>query len=1018
MSLRDIPDAIDSVESLQELGWGDLALRPYQLEGVNWLINCCQQGHGCILGDEMGLGKTCQTIALLTYLNGNQPTTSRPHLVVCPRSVLENWGVEFSRFSPKTKTLCFVGDKDVRNALSKKIKASKKEKGTYEFDALITTYELCLKDHLFLKTIPWNVLVVDEAHRLKNQDSLLYKTLEEWDISCSVLLTGTPVQNNLRELYALLSFIAPRMFRMSKVDKFVETYSNTEKEEGLEELHELLKPYLLRRTKNNVLADLPNKTEVVLYHGLSGLQKKLYKGILTRDLEAFNSTAVQPRLMNILMQLRKCVNHPYLFDGVEPEPFELGEHLVEASGKLVLIDKLLCHLKQSGHKVLLFSQMTHMLDILQDYLGYRDFTYERLDGSVRGEERFLSVRNFNENDETFVFLLSTKAGGQGINLTAADTVIFVDSDFNPQNDLQAAARAHRIGQTRPVKVIRLIGRNSVEEIILARAEQKLKLTDKVIESGQFTAGGKHVLFADNRQQLQDVLRFGVDKLLNADEDDSSDMDLEKYLGISIDGEWQLEEEVEEEEAPQTGEDKMDEDAPQSMYVFEGTDYSKDTTVADRKALEELLEVERIVQSDVASGERTLRVKKEKSLVGPLPDLQRKPRKQLTPQELEEHKRRRKEAAEKRAKLAEEQEIRRAQEQRKKREDLWKANNYTSCNVASDSEEEDSQEEHGEEEEEENGRQRAIQYVSGDVTHPSDAGTLNNIIVHCADDAGQWGRGGLFSALSARSPNPEAQYQLAGRMKDLALGDCHLVCLDNDTEDCHEWLALLIAQHRDKRNNLSGIKLSALRVGLEKIHSVAKKHKASVHLPRIGHNTPGFNWYGTERLIQKHLASTGIPTFIYYFPRRQKLKRKVPPPASPPSSPPVSPLSSPSTIPSMSAPGERPLKFLKRLSSGGTSARSSSPLPSYFMGCSIHLHHIPDDDSKYYRRYIVAFDGDVHAAVSPSTTHVVISQGADREILKGAVCANPDVVIVTSQWMADCLNMGRLLETDTYQILLE
>ncbi|XP_046553776.1 chromodomain-helicase-DNA-binding protein 1-like [Haliotis rubra] len=875
MSLMDIPDAIDSVEALQELGWGDLPLRPYQLEGVNWLINCCQQGHGCILGDEMGLGKTCQTIALLTYLNGSQSGPHRPHLVVCPRSVLENWDMEFSRFSPQTKTLCFVGDKDVRNDLSKKIKATKKEKGTYEFDALITAYELCMKDHLFLKTIPWSVLVVDEAHRLKNQDSLLYKTLEEWDISCSVLLTGTPVQNNLRELYALLSFIAPRMFRLSKVDKFVETYSNTEKEEGLEELHELLKPYLLRRTKNNVLSDLPNKMEVVLYHGVSSLQKKLYKGILTRDPEAFQNTGMQtaqPRLMNILMQLRKCVNHPYLFDGVEPEPFELGEHLVEASGKLVLIDKLLCHLKQAGHKVLMFSQMTHMLDILQDYLGYRDFTYERLDGSVRGEERFLSVRNFNENDETFVFLLSTKAGGQGINLTAADTVIFVDSDFNPQNDLQAAARAHRIGQTRPVKVIRLVGRNTVEEIVLARAEQKLKLTDKVIESGQFTAGGKHLLFADNKQQLQDVLRFGVDKLLNADEEDSSDIDLEKYLGATIDGAWQLEEKVEEEE-DQTGEGNMGDDAPQSMYMFEGTDYSKDTTAADRKAVEDLLEVEHIVQSEIASGERTLRMKKEKSLLGPLPELQRKARKQLTPQELEERKRRRMEAAEKRAKLAEEQEIRRAQEQRKKREKLWRANNYTSCNVTLNSEEEDSQEEDGEEEEEENGRRRAIQYVSGDVTHPSDAGTLNNIIVHCADDAGQWGRGGLFSALSARSPNPQTQYELAGKMKDLALGDCHLVCLD--AEDCHEWLTLLIAQHRDKRNNLSGIKLSALRVGLEKIHSVAKKHKASVHLPRIGHNTPGFNWYGTERLIQKHLASAGIPTFIYYFPRRQK--RKAPPP---------------------------------------------------------------------------------------------------------------------------------------------
>jgi len=169
---------------------------------------------------------------------------------------------------------------------------------------------------------------------------------------------------------------------------------------------------------------------------------------------------------------------------VEPEPFELGEHLVDASGKLQVIDQLLVFLKARGHKVLMFSQMARMLDIIQDYLGYRGYSYERLDGSVRGEERYLAIQNFNETEETFIFLLSTRAGGQGLNLMSADTVIFVDNDFNPQNDLQAAARAHRIGQTRPVKVIRLVARSTVEEIVLKRADDKLKLTNTVIEGGK------------------------------------------------------------------------------------------------------------------------------------------------------------------------------------------------------------------------------------------------------------------------------------------------------------------------------------------------------------------------------------------------------------------------------------------------------------------------------------------------------------------------------------------------------
>ncbi|KAL5477821.1 hypothetical protein EMCRGX_G024669 [Ephydatia muelleri] len=279
-------------------------------------------------------------------------------------------------------------------------------------------------------------------------------------------------------------------------------------------LHFVLQPFLLRRVKSEVLLDLPEKSEVILYTGLSAVQKKLYKAILTKDVSAFGESGSKTRLMNVLVQLRKCVNHPYLFDGVEPEPFEAGEHLIEASGKLFIIDKLLAHLKSRGHRVLMFSQMTRMLDVIQDYRGY---TYERLDGSVRGEERFLAVKNFSNDPESFVFLLSTRAGGQGLNLVGADTIIFVDSDFNPQNDLQAAARAHRIGQIRPVKVIRLLGKNTVEKVILKRAYAKLELTATVIEGGQFSHGttggiavGQHCPSFPKRHSIAGDLVFVFD----------------------------------------------------------------------------------------------------------------------------------------------------------------------------------------------------------------------------------------------------------------------------------------------------------------------------------------------------------------------------------------------------------------------------------------------------------------------------------------------------------------------------
>uniref|UniRef100_A0A8C8AU53 Chromodomain helicase DNA binding protein 1 like n=1 Tax=Otus sunia TaxID=257818 RepID=A0A8C8AU53_9STRI len=722
-----------------------IKLRPYQIEGVNWLVQCYEIQHGCILGDEMGLGKTCQVCLLILETD---LSNKERFLILCPLSVLSNWKEELERFAPGLSFVTYIGSKEERPKLQQNLK---------EINCLPLTEECCFF------SFDWAALVVDEAHRLKNQSSLLYKTLSEFSVGFSLLLTGTPIQNSLQELYSLLSFIEPDIFPREQVKDFVEYYQAIEKEsEPAKELHNLLQPFLLRRVKSEVAAELPKKVEVVLYHGMSALQRKYYKAILTKDLDAFESeTGRKVTLQNVLIQLRKCVAHPYLFNGVEPEPFEIGDHIVEASGKLCLLDKLLSFLYAGGHRVLLFSQMTQLLDILQDYMDYRGYSYERLDGSVRGEERHLAIKNFGQQP-IFIFLLSTRAGGVGMNLTAADTVIFTDSDFNPQNDLQAIARAHRIGQHKPVKIIRLIGRDTIEEIIYRRAASKLRLTNAIVEGGQFALGAPKSQGAAELQALLTGLR------------------------------------------------------EQS---------------ARRKHL-------------------------------------------LSAEELEARRKKRQEAAAKRARLMEEKKAAKAEAEHKKKMAWWEANHYTSTCLPS--EESDSEEESEEDEaglnvdlDYKDADLNHIKYVMGDVTYPK-AEEEDAIIVHCLDDSGRWGRGGLFTALEARSDQPRKIYEMAGKMKDLELGGTLLFPIDDkkSRKKGQDLLALIVAQHRDRSNNLSGIKLSALEKGLKKIYLAAKKRNATVHLPRIGYATKGFNWYGTERLIRKYLATRGIPTLIYYFPRNK------------------------------------------------------------------------------------------------------------------------------------------------------
>ncbi|XP_037354812.1 chromodomain-helicase-DNA-binding protein 1-like isoform X1 [Talpa occidentalis] len=805
----------------------------------------------------MGLGKTCQAIALFVYLAGRL-NDEGPFLILCPLSVLSNWREEIERFAPGLSCVTYSGDKEERARLQQDLKPE------LRFHVLLTTFEVCLKDAAFLKSFPWSVLVVDEAHRLKNQSSLLHKTLSEFSVVFNLLLTGTPIQNSLQELYSLLSFVEPDVFSKEQVEDFVERYQHIEKEpQSAGELHRLLQPYLLRRVKAEVATELPRKTEVVLYHSMSALQKQYYKAILMKDLDAFeNEVAKKVKLQNILSQLRKCVGHPYLFDGVEPEPFEIGEHLIEASGKLHLLDKLLAFLYSRGHRVLLFSQMTQMLDILQDYLDYRGYSYERVDGSVRGEERHLAIKNFGQQP-IFIFLLSTRAGGVGMNLTAADTVIFVDSDFNPQNDLQAAARAHRIGQSKTVKVIRLIGRDTVEEIVYRRAASKLQLTTAIMEGGHFTLGGQKPA-AGTDLQLSEILKFGLDKLLSSEGSTVDEVDLESILGETQDGQW-----VSAAPTPAAEGTTEQEEGENHMYLFEGKDYSKEPSKEDRESFEQLVNLQKTLLEETSQGGRLLRNKGSAVMPGLVEVAKR--RRVLSPEELEHRRRKRQEAAAKRRRLMEEKQRKKEEAEHKKKMAWWESNNYRSaCLPSEESEPEDltgGEDERPAQLDHEDPDSTSIKYLSGDVTHPQ-AGPEDAIVVHCVDDSGRWGRGGLFTALETRSTEPRKIYELAGKMEDLSLGGVLLFPIDDKESRSkgQDLLALIVAQHRDHTNVLSGIKMAALEEGLRKIFVAAKERKASVHLPRIGHTTKGFNWYGTERLIRKHLAAKGIPTYIYYYPR--------------------------------------------------------------------------------------------------------------------------------------------------------
>ncbi|KAF1944520.1 hypothetical protein EJ02DRAFT_94742 [Clathrospora elynae] len=463
-------------------------LRSFQLQGVNFLAHNWCRGTNVILADEMGLGKTVQTVAFINWLRHDRQQDG-PFICVVPLSTMPAWADTFNNWTPDVNYVIYTGREEARSIIrDKELLIDNNPKRT-KFNVLLTTYEYVLADWQFLSTIKWQFLAVDEAHRLKNRESQLYDRLRGFSAPCRLLITGTPIQNTLGELAALMDFLMPGKIT---VDENVDLASD-DASHKLAELSAAIQPYMIRRTKEKVEHDLPPKSEKILRVELSDIQLEYYKNILTRNYEALNEGGVghKQSLLNIVMELKKASNHALLFPNAEARFLkgdatkdETLKALITTSGKMMLLDRLLGKLKADGHRVLIFSQMVHMLDILTDYLKLRNYTFQRLDGTVPAAERKIAIDHFNApGSDDYCFLLSTRAGGLGINLMTADTVVIFDSDWNPQADLQAMARAHRIGQQKPVSVYRLVSKDTIEEEILERARNKRMLEFITIQRG-------------------------------------------------------------------------------------------------------------------------------------------------------------------------------------------------------------------------------------------------------------------------------------------------------------------------------------------------------------------------------------------------------------------------------------------------------------------------------------------------------------------------------------------------------
>ncbi|ORE05176.1 hypothetical protein BCV72DRAFT_209837 [Rhizopus microsporus var. microsporus] len=510
----------------------EIQLKDYQLLGINWMLLLYRKNISGILADEMGLGKTAQVISFLgrLYELGDQG----PHLIIVPASTIENWSREFKKFCPSLNVRMYHGTQPERMDQRYELEED-------EYEVILTTYNTAtgsVEDRSFLRNIKFKSVILDEGHMIKNCTSARYKYLMKIKSQFKLLLTGTPLQNNLQELVSLLTFIMPNTFKnyeeeIRSIFK-IKTNESLLQKKRIIRAKQMMTPFLLRRKKKDVLKDLPQKIEIIEECEMTKQQQDVYNSIL--------ENRTQERMENIIIHLRKAADHPLLFrylytddvlrkmtkdimkdvkywdsneeyvyeDMTVMSDYELNELCKENrtikkyqlsneewmnSGKITKLKEILQDKIKNKEKILIFSQFTRMLNILELVMQTLDIKYRRLDGETKVMERQEVIDEFNQDESIPVFLLSTKAGGFGINLTSANIVILYDLDFNPQNDKQAEDRAHRVGQTKDVTVIKLICKNSIEEYILKMADIKLRL-DKTISSDELLLQ-QHLLLTNN-----------------------------------------------------------------------------------------------------------------------------------------------------------------------------------------------------------------------------------------------------------------------------------------------------------------------------------------------------------------------------------------------------------------------------------------------------------------------------------------------------------------------------------------
>ncbi|CAB3404069.1 unnamed protein product [Caenorhabditis bovis] len=497
-------------------------MRDYQIDGLNWLIRAQKNGRNVCLGDEMGLGKTIQTIALLAF-NQKVLKCKKKFLIVVPLSTLHNWKSEFEKFAPSVNVAVFHCLKAHRKQLIDDIIKPAK------FDVGLATYESAIIFKAHLQRIDWEYVVIDEAQRIKCPDRTLFRELSVLITRHRLLLTGTPFQNDSSELWSILAFLQPAIF--CNLMEFFEYFSSEnlrKMSERVELLQNIIQPFLLRRVKHEVEKSIPPKREYRLYVGLSELQQQFYKAFINKSVATNEQGEVKlSHVSHTLMRLRQTANHPFIFPEAEPSgpPYVTDERIVTSSGKMILLDQMLKKFKAEGSRVLIFSQFVSVLNILEDYCDYRKYPICRIDGSRVGNDRQKNIMQFNKvNSKKFVFLMTTRAGGIGINLASADVVILYDSDFNPQMDLQAIARSHRIGQTKEVRVFRLISKGTVDEYLHEIADLKAELGSKIIVDGNEKVDSKlkiekmKKILMDSHRKVQTGLEtlgiINFDKLLN------------------------------------------------------------------------------------------------------------------------------------------------------------------------------------------------------------------------------------------------------------------------------------------------------------------------------------------------------------------------------------------------------------------------------------------------------------------------------------------------------------------------